>query len=277
MRNRILYFMPLILMAFLSVSCVSKKKYLHAMSRAERLQSDSLDTHTKLEACNSTVYSLQNDKGKLQSEKGQLQNEKGNLESENQQVINELNKLSSSSKMTIADQARRLKAMQDLIQQQKDAMNNLKSTLATALVNFNSDDFSINIKDGKVYVSLQEKLLFKSGKADVDPKGKEALEKLASVLKSTADINVVIEGHTDNVPIKTPRFEDNWELSVARATAIVRLLTSDGMDPNRLTASGRGEYEPVATNESADGRQSNRRTEIVVSPNLTKLFNLANQ
>ena len=123
-------------------------------------------------------------------------------------------------------------------------------------------------------VSLQEKLLFKSGSAAVDPKGKEALKTLADVLNNTPDINVLIEGHTDTVPIRG-KFEDNWALSVARATSIVRVLTNEyAVDSKRIIASGRGEFFPVADNTSADGRSRNRRTEIILTPDLKELFRL---
>ncbi len=180
--------------------------------------------------------------------------------------------------MTIADQARRLKNLQDLIQSQRDVMNKLKASIATALINFKADELSVYIKDGNVYVSMEVKLLFKSGSAEVDPKGKQALAKVAEVLNSTPDINVVIEGHTDNVPIKGGKFEDNWALSSGRATNIVRILTKDyGFDPHRITAAGKGEFHPVKTNETVDGKASNRRTEIILSPNLTELYKLIEQ
>jgi chemotaxis protein MotB len=263
MKKRIIYMMALLLIATLTVTCVSKKKYMSAVTHTINLKADSSDTHTRLDACNLSVKNLQNEKGSLQNE--------------NQEVMTELQQLATQSKMTIADQARRLKNLQDLIQAERNAMNGLKQSISTALVNFNSDELSVSIKDGNVYVSLQEKLLFKSGSAAVDPKGKTALEKVAGVLKTTPDVNVVIEGHTDNVPIKTAKFQDNWELSVARATSIVRILTDDGFDSNRITASGRGQFHPVQTNETPEGRQANRRTEIIISPNLTKLYNLLNQ
>jgi chemotaxis protein MotB len=156
-------------------------------------------------------------------------------------------------------------------------VNKLKKTVADALVNFKPDELSVSIKDGKLYVSLQEKLLFKSGSASVDPQGKEALKSLASVLNNTPDINVMIEGHTDSLAIHG-KFEDNWALSVARATSIVRILTSDyKVDAHRVIASGRSQFYPVADNGTTEGRAKNRRTEIILSPNLNELFKLLNQ
>jgi len=177
--------------------------------------------------------------------------------------------------MTIADQSTRLKNLQDLIQSQKDVMAKLKRSISTALMGYNADELSVYTKDGNVYVSLAEKLLFKSGSDIVDPKGKEALKSLATVINSAKDITVMIEGHTDNVPIKTNKFEDNWDLSTARATSILRILTKDyGFNSNRITASGKGEFHPIKTNETVEGRAGNRRTEIILSPDLNELFKL---
>jgi chemotaxis protein MotB len=180
--------------------------------------------------------------------------------------------------MTIADQAKRLKSLQDMIQAQKQVMTNLQNSIAKALMNYKADELTVYIKDGNVYVSLQEKLLFKSGSDVVDPKGKEALKTLADVLSKTSDITVMIEGHTDNVPIKTGQFKDNWDLSTARATSIVRILTKDdAFDPARISASGRGEFHPVKSNDTAEGRAGNRRTEVILSPDLKELYKLLYQ
>jgi chemotaxis protein MotB len=245
-------------------SCVSKGKLLASEGRVHKLQNDSTNTHRLLNDCNVSVKDLQDQRDALQNANAAAQND--------------LKDLSSKSKMTIADQAKRLKNLQDLIQAQRDVMNKLKKTIADALVNFKADELSVYIKDGKVYVSLQEKLLFKSGSDAVDPKGREALGALAQVLNNTRDINVVIEGHTDTVPIKKEKFADNWALSTARAVSIVRILTKDYMvDSHSIIASGRGEFYPVKSNETADGRAGNRRTEIIISPNLNELFKLLDQ
>ena len=245
---------------------------MQAVERGDRLHSDSLDTHAKLGECNTTLNGLQADKGNLQIQKSEL-------EKENEDAINELNRVSATSKMTIAQQAKRLQNLEALINAQRETMNNLKNSVSAALVGFAPDELSVYIKDGKVYVALQEKLLFKSGSAVVDPKGKEALGKLAVVLNGSGkNINVEIMGYTDNVPIKTAKFEDNWDLSVIRSTSIARILIKDyNLDANTVTASGQGQYHPVQTNDTPDGKQANRRTEIVLSPNLTGLYNVINQ
>jgi chemotaxis protein MotB len=204
-------------------------------ARVAKLQQDSITALKNLNACNSNVENLKSDQAKLQND----------FES----VQKDLKVLSTSSKLTIADQAARLRTMQDIVQKQKDVMSNLKNTISDALVKYKADELSVYIKDGNVYVSLEEKLLFKSGSAVVDPKGKEALKSLAQVLNGTPDITVVIEGHTDNVPIKTSQYKDNWDLSTARATSIVRLLTDDyGFDAKRITSSGKSQYNPNQKN-----------------------------
>jgi chemotaxis protein MotB len=172
-------------------------------------------------------------------------------------------------------QEKKLKEMQEIIAHQDSVTNRLNALVKDALLGFKSDELSVKIKNGKVYVSMSDKLLFKSGSASVEPKGVEAIEKLAEVLNKNTEIAISIEGHTDNVPIKTVHYADNWDLSVARATSIVRLLIEKyTVDPKRLTASGKGDNFPVASNDTAEGRAKNRRTEIVLSPKLDELFDL---
>jgi chemotaxis protein MotB len=131
------------------------------------------------------------------------------------------------------------------------------------------------MKNGKVYISMSDKLLFKSGSAAVEDAGKEAIKKLADVLNKNPDIDVLIEGHTDNIPIKTAKNEDNWALSADRALSIVRLLSDvNGVKPKRLVAAGRGEYFPKADNSTPEGRAKNRRTEIILTPKLDELYKL---
>lgn len=247
-------------------SCVSKGKFLLSQQHIQRLQRDSSDTHGQLTQCNTDLHVCNTSLDQCNVTRKNLEDQKGSL-------IGTV----ENSKMTIADQAKRLKDLQDLIQAQRNAMNKLKKNLSDALVNFKSDELHIAIKDGKVYVSLEEKLLFKSGSDVVDPKGKEAIGKLAMVLNTTEDIDVNIEGHTDTVPIKTAHFQDNWDLSVSRAASIVRILLSNGVDPHRIVASGRGEFHPVATNSTTEGKANNRRTEIIISPNLSEMYKLLEQ
>jgi chemotaxis protein MotB len=261
--NKTIHFFTIssVLISLLVTSCGPGKKFLASESRVRQLQKDSTEMKQQLSNCAVKV----ND----------LNDEKTALKNENTAVQNDLKALASESKMTIADQAKRLKTFQTMVQSQKDVMTKLKNTIADALMNYKTDELYVYYKDGNVYVSLLDKLLFKSGSDVVDPKGTEALKSLAKVLNGTTDITVMIEGHTDNVPIKTKQFQDNWELSTARATSIVRILTVDnGFDATRVTASGRGKFHPVDTNETIEGRAANRRTEVILSPDLKELYKL---
>ena len=171
----------------------------------------------------------------------------------------------------------RLKMLEEIVKKQDELMKALSNRVKDALMGFDADELSVEMRDGKVYVSMSDKLLFKSGSDAVEPKGVEALNKIADVLKKNLDISMAIEGHTDSIPIKTNRFKDNWDLSVARATSVVRILTSNGVDPDRLTASGKGEFSPKAPNSTKEGRATNRRTELVLSPKLNELLELLGQ
>jgi len=156
------------------------------------------------------------------------------------------------------------------------AVTDLKARVTQALLAFNGNDLQVKLKDGKVYVSLSEQLLFKSGSTQVDPKGQEALKKLAAVLNEQPDVNVLVEGHTDNVPIRgvVNGARDNWDLSALRATEIARLLATGGVEPGRITAAGRSQFVPVAANDSPQNKALNRRTEIILTPKLDQLFQL---
>jgi chemotaxis protein MotB len=182
--------------------------------------------------------------------------------------------LLSKSKQELINQQARLKDLQDLMDRQKKAISEIKKKMSDALEGFKSSELSVSIKNGKVYVSLQENLLFPSGSAVVNPKGKLALGKLAEVLNQNPDITVDIEGHTDSIPIHG-KYQDNWDLSLARSASIVRILTTDyKVDPMRVIASGHSQYDPVQPNSSPEGRALNRRTDIILSPKLDQLYQL---
>ncbi len=267
--KRVLQFLAIstLALSLFFTSCGPSKKLVESRSRVDKLQTDSANTHGKLNDCNTLVKNLNNDKITLEAQNYEIQKDLKILNSDN-----------NKSKMTIAEQAIRLQNLQNLIQSQRDILDKLKNSIADALLNYSADELSVYIKDGNVYVSLQEKLLFKSGSDVVDPKGQEALGKLAIVLNTTKNITVLIEGHTDNVPIKTKLFKDNWDLSSARATSIVRILTRDNaFDPNRITAAGKSSFHPVQSNETAEGRAANRRTEVILSPDLKELFKILEQ
>jgi chemotaxis protein MotB len=220
----------------------------------------------------------------LTNQNNDLQKKYDNLINESLSQTDKLSKaltakseeLDAKEKLLI-DRERTLDEMKKVISRQDSITKSLNSILRNALLGFNSDELSVEIKNGKVYVSMSDKLLFKSGSSAVEEKGKEALKLLGGVLDKNVDIDILVEGHTDNVPIKTSVYKDNWDLSVARATSIVRVLINDyKIAPTRMTASGKGEFFPKSDNETAEGRTKNRRTEIILSPKLDELMKLLN-
>ena len=186
-----------------------------------------------------------------------------------------LNALLNQKKNELNERERTINELQQMINAQNEKVQNLLSSVKDALLGFSSDELTVREKDGKVYVAMSDKLLFQSGSARLDKRGEEALGKLAEVLNKQTDIDVFIEGHTDNKPINTVQFKDNWDLSVIRATSVVRILIKNyGVNPLQIQPSGRGEYMPVDDNETAEGRSKNRRTEIIMAPKLDKLFQM---
>jgi chemotaxis protein MotB len=256
--------------SLLIASCVPTRKYRDSQSALQSVRTDSAALAGQVATLQSEVGQLKQQIGDLNKKVADLNNQAGMLSSDAANKQSQLN----MSKEELANQQRRLAELQALMNQQKKAIEEIRKKMTEALVGFNSNELSVSIKNGKVYVSLQENLLFPSGSAVVNPKGKQALGKLAEVLNNNPDITVDIEGHTDSVPIRG-RYQDNWALSTARATSIVRILTTDyQVDPVRVTASGHSSYDPVQTNSTADGRALNRRTEIILSPKLDELYRL---
>jgi len=167
----------------------------------------------------------------------------------------------------------KVKELQQILDSKDSAVKALKESVTKALLGFNNNGLTIEQKNGKVYVSLEEQLLFASGSIVIDPKGAEALKQLGKVLEKNADISVLIEGHTDNVPIKGGDIKDNWDLSVLRATSVVRILTkNDKINPVRLTPAGRGEYLPIDAGNTSEARKKNRRIEVILTPKLDELL-----
>lgn len=254
------------LFALFLTSCVSTKKYQAALDREQSLLSQNTQLNDEVVRLRNQVENLQKDNARLIS-----------------QIDEALKKYSEASgqanltQKQLEEEQKRLLELRRLLQQQRDAVENLRKKMADALVGFNSNELSVFTKNGRVYVSMQESLLFPSGSAVVNEKGKAALQTVAQALNNNPDINVVVEGHTDSIPIRRT-FEDNWALSVARATSIVRLLTNTyAVDPVRVTASGRSYFEPVDTNSTPEGRARNRRTEIILAPKLDQILQLLEQ
>ena len=212
----------------------------------------------------------------LQTAQKNLQ-EKENIMRQLEQTLD--TKKSSLDELTFELEKRnaRLVELEKILDAQKRIAQDLKNKVSEALLGFENNGLTVTNKNGKVYVSLDEKLLFKTASWDIDANGKAALKKLAGVLERNPDIQVTIEGHTDNVPYKPSAsdLQDNWDLSVKRSTTVVRvLLQGSKIDPKRLTAAGRSEYLPVDSRNTTDARQKNRRTEVVLTPDLTELYKL---
>jgi chemotaxis protein MotB len=171
----------------------------------------------------------------------------------------------------------RLAELEKILDAQKKTVQDLKNKVSDALLGFENNGLTVTNKNGKVYVSLDEKLLFKTASWDIDANGRNALKKLAGVLEKNPGIQVTIEGHTDNVPYNpgNSQLNDNWDLSTKRATTVVRvLLEGSKIRPDRLTAAGRSQYLPVDETNTPEARQKNRRTEIILTPDLTELYKL---
>ena len=244
---------------------------------------------TTLSARDNEIYTLKKDTVSLSNDIKNLEKRYHDLTndklSQSEQFSTTLKKKSDELKLKSDE----LKAKESLLVDRENALNDMKKVIARqdsitgrlnkilrdALFGFKSDELSVEIKNGKVYVSMSDKLLFKSGSAAIEAKGTEAINVLADVLNKNNDIDILVEGHTDNIPIKTAQYHDNWDLSAARAISIVRILTDEyQISPLRLTASGKGEFSPRASNSTSEGRARNRRTEIILSPKLDELMKL---
>jgi chemotaxis protein MotB len=316
MERSLFNLLAILLIGFSSVSCVSGKKFksLQDTSRQYMNERDDLKTdNIGLEMANremeTKIASLKKDMTGVQEERyNELQNAQEELirgsAKETQKLLTELQtaqtnlqakedllrqleetldaKKASLDELTFELEKRnaRMLEMEKVLDAQKAVVQDLKNKVSEALLGFENNGLTVTMKNGKVYVSLEEKLLFKSASWDIDANGRNALKKLSGVLERNPGIQITIEGHTDNVPYNPggSQLKDNWDLSVKRATTVVRtLLEGSRIDPRRLTAAGRSEYLPVDPANTADARQKNRRTEIILTPDLTPLYELINK
>lgn len=246
-----------------------------------QLEADTADCGNKLRNAQKQINDLNklyddlNSKSKQALAKTAQENQKLQLElADKQRELQDKEKSLNDLQVELQEREKRLNELNELLAGKDKAINDLKKSIENALLNFNKDELTVQLRDGKIYVSLAEQLLFKSGSTSVDPKGEDALTKLASALQNQTDIDILIEGHTDSIPIKTSCIKDNWDLSVLRATSIVRILTDAGIPSDKIVPSGRGEFKPVAPNTDKDGRALNRRTEIILSPKLDEVFKI---
>lgn len=249
-------------LAFMKEDTLKKKRLIDKMNK---LYSEEAEKHEKLKKDYKELLSASAaEAGKLNSHITKKEQELISLETKVNKLIEELRK-----------REERVQELEEVLANKEKAVNDLRNKVSNALLAFrDKGDLSISVKNGKVYVSMADKLLFKSGSTKVDEKGIDALKKLSAVLKEQPDINVMVEGHTDDVPVSkgTPNMNDNWDLSVLRATSISRILIEEGVSPNKITPAGKGEFLPVMTGKTAEARQKNRRTEIILTPKLDELF-----
>lgn len=221
---------------------------------------------------NSNYKNLMNNSGKLNRDLSQQKEQLLTI----QDNLDKTRRLNDSLSNSLAEREKKVAELESTLNAKNKAVQDLKNKIANSLLDFKASDLTVNVKNGKVYVSLAEQLLFGSGSITVDSKGVTALQKLAKAIKDQKDLQIVVEGHTDNVPIskKSQYMQDNWDLSVMRATSITRILTEAGLAPNQVTASGKGENLPLATNDTPQNKAKNRRTEIIISPNLDEIFKI---
>jgi chemotaxis protein MotB len=307
-------FLALITALVFSSCIVSKKKYDDLLAQKVRMEADLADRNTSLDKANTDIKNLDEQLKQLKEDTTNIgidlrtnKEKLASLEKENTQLntyyknlmtssgklnrdftqqqqqllaiqdnLDKTRKKNDSLSNSLAEREKKVQELEQVLANKDKAVQELRTKISNALLNFKENDITVKVKNGKVYVSLAEQLLFKSGSVEVDSKGVTALQQLAKAIKDHKDIHIVVEGHTDNVPIskKSPYMTDNWDLSVMRATSITRILTRGGVSSSQITASGKGEFSPLAANDSPQNKQKNRRTEIIITPDLDELFKI---
>jgi len=230
------------------------------------------DLNTEYDQLTTYYKNLLTNSGKLNRDMAQQKDQLLSI----QNNLDRTRKLNDSLSNSLMERERKVKELELILANKDKAVQDLKNRISNALLNFKESDLTVKVKNGKVYVSLAEQLLFGSGSIEVDAKGVTALQQLGKAIKDQGDIQIMIEGHTDNVPIskKSQYMQDNWDLSVMRATSITKILTKAGVSASQVTAAGKGEFSPLAANDNAQNKQKNRRTEIIITPNLDELFKI---
>ena len=279
--KKISLFLLIALLATAFSSCVilSPKKYKGLLATQDSLSKGWNESQLMNESLESLIARLRKDTTGLSSALNDLRSQYSEMNSNYDKLRSnsstEIKKLSSD----LQKREQRLKEVEEILRKRDEATNQLKEKLQQALLGFTKNGLTVEIRNGKVYVSLMDKLLFPSGSIVIDEKGKQALSQLAEVLKQQPEINIAVEGHTDSQKINNlGQIKDNWDLSVLRSTSVVRYLTEvSKVEAVRMTATGKGEFQPLAPNANAESRSKNRRIEIVLSPKLDELYDLIKQ
>jgi len=284
MKTKLLLVMGLAVL-MLGTSCVSQKKYKAQVSHFDELNAQYSKKQNDLNACETAKVNYLKQIDDLNNQLADMKKEQSYLKDNNTVVLNQLEALSviSGSQAESIKKSMENLGMKDAYIQglqktlaQKDSLNlALVMNLKGAIGNLDDKDINIKVDKGVVFIDISDKLLFKSGSYDVTDRAKEVLGKVAKVLANQPNMEFMVEGHTDNVPFKKGDLLDNWDLSVKRSTTIVRLLQKQyGLDPASMIAAGRSEYLPVADNTTTEGKAANRRTRIVILPQLDQFFKL---
>ncbi len=264
-------------------ACVSTSTYEAMVAERDQMSAlnDSLRNEFRMQsvelmAKNNEITRLEKELQAMTNKYNELQKSYNALRKSTTENVSDLLTRIEELEKNIAEKEAKISDINQKLQERENKMKQLEQVISNALLSFKDSGLEVSIKDGKVYVSLSNKLLFSSGSTKIDKEGQNALIELANVLKTQADINVLVEGHTDNKKVSGgQRFKDNWDLSVLRATEVVRYLTEDGGLPTtRVIASGRGEFFPIRDEDTDEARALNRRTEIILTPKLDALFEI---
>ncbi len=271
------------LVALSITSCVSNKVFNSMKAHAINLESEIASNKVSINELNSRNQKLTDnytqaiaERDKLNSDYIFLEKQYKKLLSDGSEEASRMLKEIEQTQSQLNDRMQQIEELEQLLKAREEAIMAIRHKVADALLGFEGNGLSITTRDGKVYVSMEDKLLFRSGSFNIDPEGAKAVKELGIVLGQNADINIMVEGHTDNVPYNgKSQLIDNLDLSAKRATTVVRLLLSNkDIDPSRIIASGRGEFMPIDINDNSEARAKNRRTEIILTPKLDELMQL---
>ena len=271
------------LVALSVTSCVSNKVFNSMKAHAINLESEIASNKVSINELNSRNQKLTDnytqaiaERDKLNSDYIFLEKQYKKLLSDGSEEASRMLKEIEQTQSQLNDRMQQIEELEQLLKAREEAIMAIRHKVADALLGFEGNGLSITTRDGKVYVSMEDKLLFRSGSFNIDPEGAKAVKELGIVLGQNADINIMVEGHTDNVPYNgKSQLIDNLDLSAKRATTVVRLLLSNkDIDPSRIIASGRGEFMPIDINDNSEARAKNRRTEIILTPKLDELMQL---
>jgi len=269
----------------LGTSCVSKKKYTSLSLSNETLRNKLDEANRSLEACRGDKSVLDARIAGLENSNQHLKDQVAELNNTNAALLNNVGQMATLSKQEAAnleksleqirEQDLRIRTLHDALTKKDSITLALVVSLKSSLGNLNDTDVTVNVEKSVVFISLSDKMLFRSGSTELSPRAKEVLAKVATVLNDKPEMEVLVEGHTDNVPISRDCIKDNWDLSVSRATTITRVLQNEyKVDPSRITAGGRSQYVPLVSNDTPEGRSTNRRIRIVILPKLDQFYNM---